>query len=274
MNSNSEPEIYFHVGTGKTGTTFLQYRVFPYLRGIKYIQRTKYKNSKKILAKAHHSRYLISREFDQQLEREVKWFSESYRDTKPIIVFRKHDSYIASQYRRFVKNGFTDGFKKFFDLKNDTGHFKKQDLNYMHQIEILEKYFTQKPLVLIYEDMRNSPEDFVQYLTKKIDATIDLSKVNFNRKHTSYSQKQLKAMLVMGKRINLRKRRVFKNSILHFLWQKYIGAIRYSTLYISKLIPESKFSDQALIDKKELDDIKEYYKQDWEKCLDYAKQNN
>ena len=30
-------EIFFHVGTGKTGSTFLQSRIFPKLKGIHYI---------------------------------------------------------------------------------------------------------------------------------------------------------------------------------------------------------------------------------------------
>ena len=107
MNHASEKQIFFHVGTGKTGTTFLQYRVFPKLRNIYYIQRTRYKNVKNIIAESDAQKILISREFDQQLEKEIRWFTHTYPDTTPIIVFRRHDSYIASQYRRFVKMALT-----------------------------------------------------------------------------------------------------------------------------------------------------------------------
>ena len=33
---SSEKEVFFHVGLGKTATTYLQYQFFPKLRGIHY----------------------------------------------------------------------------------------------------------------------------------------------------------------------------------------------------------------------------------------------
>ena len=36
----SEPSIYFHVGLGKTGSTFLQDRFFPRLMDIDYLLET------------------------------------------------------------------------------------------------------------------------------------------------------------------------------------------------------------------------------------------
>lgn len=128
MSNTPKKNIYFHVGTGKTGTTFLQYRVFSKFRDIYYIQRTRYKNAKKIINGSNYEKYLISREFDQQLEHEVKLFSADFPDAIPMIVFRRHDGYIASQYRRFVKNGFTGDFSEFFDLEKDKGFFKKTRL--------------------------------------------------------------------------------------------------------------------------------------------------
>ena len=157
MSEPSEKKIYFHVGTGKTGTTFLQYRIFPELKGIHYIQRTRYRKAKKIINRTHYAKYLISREFDQQLEEQVKLFAADFPDTIPIIVFRRHDDYIASQYRRFVKNGFTGGFTDFFDVENDKGYFRKTDLDYSRQIKILEENFNSKPVVLFYDELRNNP---------------------------------------------------------------------------------------------------------------------
>lgn len=267
---NNQKEIFFHVGTGKTGTTFLQYRVFPFFKGIHYIQRTKYKNAIRIIKSGTHDRYLVSREFDQQLEYEVKNFSAELPNTTPIIVFRKHDSYIASQYRRFVKNGFQGGFEKFFDLKNDDAFFKHRDLDYSHQIKILEKYFDRKPLVFIYEDMRKDPVAFINAMAKEMNVTIDMDDVNLNRKHTSYNQNQLKAILWTGKFINLRKRRVFKSGLIHFFWKLHLEAIRYSVLYVSKLFPERAFSGDPLISKSDLEAIANAYQKDWENVLEYA----
>jgi len=252
------------VGTGKTGTTYLQYRVFPKLEGIQYIQRTKFRRYPQLIAKSNSERILLSREFDQQLEREIKAFTRHYPDTTPIIVFRRHDSYIASQYRRFVKNGFTGSFTDFFDLDRDEGYFKQIDLNYQHQVELLKKYFTQPPLIFIYEDMRENPTAFFQIMAKAMGAQLNIDDINLNRKHTSYSLKQLKFIKQTGRRINLRKRRVFSNSILHFFWKIYMGAIRYSVLYLGRVLPDSRFDDTPLIDPRELERVQAAYAEDWE----------
>jgi len=259
--------IFYHVGTGKTGTTYLQYRVFPKLKGIQYIQRTKFRRYPELIAKSNSERILLSREFDQQLEREIKAFTKHYPDTTPIIVFRRHDSYIASQYRRFVKNGFSGSFTDFFDLDRDEGYFKQIDLNYQHQIKLLEQYFTKPPIVLIYEDMRAQPETFFLHFADLVGAELDLNEVNLHPKHTSYSPQQLKYMQQVGQRIDMRKRRVFRNSVLHFFWKLYMGAIRYTVLFIGKNLPASRFDDKPLIDPKELERVREAYAGDWEAIL-------
>lgn len=262
--------IFYHVGTGKTGTTYLQYRVFPKLRGIQYMQRTKFRRYPQLIAKSSSDRILLSREFDQQLEREIKAFTRHYPDTTPIIVFRRHDSYLASQYRRFVKNGYQGSFTDFFDLDRDEGRFRQVDLNYQHQIELLKKYFTQPPLIFIYEDMRAHPEAFFQHFANLVGAELDLNEVNLNPKHTSYSAKQLKFMQQVGRRIDMRKRRVFDNSVLHFFWKLYLGAIRYSVLYLGKVLPDSRFDDRPLIAPGELERVRAAYAEDWETVVSLA----
>ncbi len=97
------PEIIFHVGLGKTGSSYLQQHFFPKLKGIHYIPTSRYRFSPKIITKRHHQKYLVSREFDRQFDREVEWFSAMYPDARPVMVLRRHDSWIASQYRRQVK---------------------------------------------------------------------------------------------------------------------------------------------------------------------------
>ena len=262
--------IFYHVGTGKTGTTFLQYRVFPKLRGIQYFQRTKFRHYPRLIARSNRERILLSREFDQQLEQEIKAFTQHYPDTTPIIVFRRHDSYIASQYRRFVKNGFRGSFTDFFDLDRDEGYFKQIDLNYRHQIDLLKKYFTQPPLVFIYEDMREQPTAFFQTMAEAIGAQLHINDINLNPKHTSYSLQQLKFMQQVGRYINMRKRRIYDNSILHFFWKLYIGAIRYSVLYLGKVLPANRFDDSPLIAPEALERVRVAYTEDWETVLSQA----
>ena len=150
MAVKKQPEIYFHVGLGKTASTYLQYAFFPKLEGIHYVQRTQYRFYHSILSKNEYEKYFFSREIDQQLEAEVSQFAQHYPDTKPIIIFRRHDGWIASQYRRYIKNGSSRSFKDFLDLENDMGIWHKRDVTFRPMLDILEKYFSEKPLVLFH----------------------------------------------------------------------------------------------------------------------------
>ena len=253
-------EIYFHVGTGKTGSTFLQARIFPLLNGIYYIPTNRYHKIFQEIEKSSSTKILISREFDQQLEREVKRFSEKYPNTTPIIIFRRHDSYIASQYRRFVKNGFTGNFQAFFDLQKNEGYFKKSDLDYKSQVALLKKKFTKELIVFDYKDFKENAQNFTLKWTEIMSCSLDNKKVNWSRKHVSYSEHQLKVIKKFGKLINLKKRRVFKNSVLHFFWRIYLESIRYSILYLSFLAPKN---NEKLISKEELEAVKTHFQEDW-----------
>ncbi len=253
-------EIYFHVGTGKTGSTFLQARIFPLLKGIYYVPSNRYHKIFREIEKSPSTKILISREFDQQLEREVKRFSEKYPNTTPIIVFRRHDNYIASQYKRFVKNGFTGNFQAFFDLQNNEGYFKKSDLDYKSQVAILKKHFNKDLIVFTYKDFKENAQKFIQKWTEIMSCSLDKKKVDWSRKHTSYTEHQLKVIKKFGKIINLTKRRVFKNIVLNFLWRIYLGSIRYSILYLSFLVPKN---NEKLISKEELEAVKTHFQEDW-----------
>ena len=66
--------IFFHVGTSKTGSTFLQNRIFPLLKGIAYIPTNKYHNIYTEIKKIKQKSILVSREFDRQFEDEIEKF--------------------------------------------------------------------------------------------------------------------------------------------------------------------------------------------------------
>lgn len=259
MMSNS-PEIYFHVGTGKTGSTFLQARVFPLLKDIHYIPTNRYHKIFLEIENCRAEKILVSREFDQQLEREVKRFSEKHPNTTPIIVFRRHDSYIASQYRRFVKNGFTGSFQVFFDLQTNKGYFKQSDLDYKKQVTLLKKHFSKEPIIFTYEDFKENAQNFTQKWAEIMNCSLENEQVDWSRKHTSYSEHQLKVIKRFGKLIKLTKRRIFKNNILHFLWRIYLGSIRYSILHLAFLTPKNA---EKLISEEELKAVKNHYQEDW-----------
>ena len=268
MNSSLQ-KVYFHVGISKTGSTFLQKKVFPLLSEISYIPTNRYQNIFLEIEKIKFGNILVSREFDRQFEKEVVKFSNKHPQSTPIIVLRRHEEYFASQYRRFVKNGFTGELSDFLSLENDSGFFKKIHFNFKHQIDVLSKAFSQKPIVLFHHHLKSSPKKFVADFCEYTGSKVNIEEVNFTKKHGSYSEKQLKTIRFAAKYFDLRKRRVFKNPLLHLGWRFLHAIVRYGILYISFVMPKFIYSKEPLIDPEYLKKIRDYFKDDWERCLTY-----
>lgn len=274
MEQVFEKKIFFHVGLSKTASTYLQEKVFPLFEGVEYIHRMyRYKRVFEIIEKSEKNIILISREFDHQFEQELKRFAPKYPDIQIIIVFRRQDAWIASQYRRFFKNGHTIPFTDFFNLEENKGIFTKKDLYFTRYIETVENLFTKKPLVLLYDDLRKDPVAFFDYIAQIIGVSYDQTKVNLKSKHKSYSEKQLKALRAVSNIISLRKDNI-KSPLLYQLKRFYTNIIRYSVLYISKVLPDSYFGKEPLIDPKDLKAVKEYFADDWKYISEYAQKNN
>ena len=92
-----------------------------------------------------------------------------------------------------------------FDLKNDERFFKILHLSFSYQIDVLKDKFEKEPIVLFHEDLKSNPKKFIKQFCSLTFSDIDLEKVNFNEKHISYSEKQLKAIKVFSKYFNLKK---------------------------------------------------------------------
>ncbi len=269
------PEVYFHVGLGKVASTYLQHRFFPKLQRIHYVPTRRYRQSQEILEAAKYGRYFISREFDQQLEREVAWFSGFCPQAKPIIIFRRHDGWIASQYRRYVKNGGHLSFPEFIDVDQDTGLWKREHLTFYTHLEHLEHYFEHKPLVLFYDELREDPWAFFDKIAGFSDTGYNPKAVSLAKVHTSYNEKQLKIMRKMGRRLFGEERRLYDTRTLGG-WLRRRGQMlkSYAVLYPAKWAPGFLVPEGPLIPEEELLKVRAAFEEDWQMVKDYAMVNN
>jgi hypothetical protein len=274
MESPRVPEIFFHVGLGKTGSTYLQERFFPALKGIHYIPTLHYKKSKEIIPTLSAQKILVSREFDRQFDTEVKWFSETYPDARMIIFLRRHDSWIASQYRRFVKNGLPLSFTQFMDVEHNKGYWDKKELDFHAKLMFAEKHLTQKPLVLFYEDFKKDSLSVLDRMTEWMGASYDKATLNTAVKHASYNEKQLKIMRRVGRLVLNPTPKPIKNKVLRFLRRLWYMSWRYTILYSSLLVPGFMVSKKPLIASTELEKVREFMQTDWERCREYAEKIN
>jgi hypothetical protein len=263
-------QIFFHVGMSKTGSTFLQQRVFPLFKGVEYIPTNQFKRYPKLTQQSQVEKLLLSREFDSQMEREVKKWAIQFPDTQAILVLRSPEGWMASQYRRFTKNGYGLTFREFIDIENDKGFWRRDDLYFSKKIQILEKYFSQPPLVLLYDDLRKDAKGFIQKIANYSGASIDMEAINFEKFHQSYNEKQLKIMLKAGQRLKIQNVKPFRQSLLNTIYRYgIIYPQRYGVLYGARLVPNSWVNQAPLIPTDELQAIKDYYAEDWQKCIDY-----
>jgi len=263
-NTEAGQVVFFHVGLGKAASTFLQYAFFPRLKGIRYLQRTRYRRAPEWLAAQGPGRYLISREFDQQLERECAWFRNQLKGREgvtivPVIVLRRQDGWFASQYRRHIKNGSPLAFSAFIDAVADQGLWKLADGLFMPKLRFLEECFDRPPKVLFYEDLRADPSVWLQQFAGLLGATYDQGAIRLDKVHASYSEHQLLVMRVFS-------RRWFRQPIAHGKtnWLGRRGRLLacYAVLYAARFLPKRWFSE-PFIAPAELEAVQERFSEDW-----------
>ncbi len=269
-------EIFFHVGLGKAASTYLQYAFFPRLTGITYVQRTQFRHAPERIRRAGTGRFLVSREFDQQLIRECQWFRSSLGEersfqVRPLIVLRRQDSWFASQYRRHIKNGSPLSFREFLDVEKDAGLWKLSDGEFLPKLHFLEQCFGKPPIVFFYEDLRKDPKEWLNRLASALNAGFKPAQARLDAVHTSYSEHQLKIMRLVS-------RRFFPRPIAHgstgWLARRSRLLACYSVLYAAKLIPPGWTEPAPLISGEDLEAVRKYYEADWKDCQQYAKGGN
>ncbi len=265
-------EIYFHVGLGKTGSTYLQYKVFPKFKNLHYIQRTNYAKSFDIIHKTNHKKYLVSNEFDRQFAYETDRISKAFPHAKIIMVLRRNDSWLASQYRRWVKNGYPFTFEKFIDLDNDQGEWKQRDAYFYPYIESVIKKFKRMPLVLLHDELLSNPTRFIQKIADFMGVEYNPEEISLRKVHTSYNKKQLLLRRKWNHTFAGTLPESKNKTIAFFQGLFYVKPIRYGSLYLAKMWPKSKVPKEELTTERQLERIRKFYQADWEKCVAFSKQ--
>lgn len=269
-----KPEIYFHVGLGKVASSWLQYKVFDKFKGIHYIHRDRFRTWKRVLEENKYPKYLLSQEHDRQFERELSKFAELYPQTKTIIILRRHDSWIASQYRRYVKNGSHRPFTDFFDVENNEGRWDREVLYFYKKIKFLETHFDHKPLVLFHDELKEGGYSFLDRIAHYVGATYDRSRISLSASHTSYSEKQLLLLYEVSQKLFSRDRKQIEQPVLRWIEYRKRWLICHVILYMSFLFPDPRKKGKKLIPDEEFQKVRAFYEEDWQQCLDYAKANN
>ena len=262
-------EIYYHVGLGKTASTYLAEKVFPHFQNTVFSRHPREKHYE-TMEKASDGKFFVSHEFDRQLIPMVEMFSKRFPNAKPIIVLRIHDAWLASQYKRFVKNGFSISFKQFIDLENDTGYWKMKDALFFPMLQKLESAFQTKPLVLFHDDLKTDAYGFIDSIATFCDVTYDRNKISTKPFHSAYSTRQLKMMRRYGWNRLESENQFSDNKIIQW-FQKRTQLLRsYSLMAIANFLPEKWIDPKPLITTEELEKVGKKFEHDWKQCLEFA----
>lgn len=268
-----KPEIYWHIGLGRTATTFTQTRVFPKLKGIYFVSKKKFPDADEIIKQAPHDKILLTHEYSRNFDSILEAFAKKYPDAKIIVVFRRQDSWIASHYRRMVKNGYPEYFHKFYDFDHDRGHWKKNELYYIPLMENIVRTFRQKPLILFYHDLKSQPKKFVAQIMNYLQID-EHDPINFTPTHVSYNDNELKIRRWVARHTFLQENQNFRGHPLKKLIQFGNKTLRYPILYTAKAIPKKWIPQEPLIPPEDLEKIKDIYAEDWQQSIEYARKNN
>jgi hypothetical protein len=267
------PKIFFHIGLGKVASTYLQNRVFPALENIYYLPRDRFRRHPKIVASGKYPSILLSRESGLYLYEKLDDFKKIYPDAYILLFFRRQDEWIASHYRRYVKNGGLLCFEEYLDLENDSGIWKQQNLIYMDAIEKTRNLFGERLLVLTYDRLKNDQQDFVQRIADFTGATFDYQNISLKPVHSSHSEKKLKAARKISKLLGLTDpESSAAHRPFHRLRRRLELLRSHLILMVGSLLPERWAETETLTSTEQKDKIRSFYASDWQDLVEYEQQ--
>lgn len=269
----SDVEIFFHIGIERTGTKYLQKKVFPNYKSVHFINKNQYLKAKEIILKKEYPRYLVSMELslNDHFETEISDFMDTFPNTKIIMVFRPIGKWMVSHYKRIVKNGVNIEFSDLWSVDNDAWYTPKE-LFFMKKLQFLESKIIQKPLFLLYEELKHQPLLYLEKLAIYVGEDFNASEQDLNYVHSSYSTKQLIALKWVMNYVQIARIKPYENKIANWLHRLKVDSVRYVTMFIAKVLPQKIFEDKELIEKEDIEYIHHYYAKDWSETLEYVKE--
>ena len=208
--------IYFHIGLHKTGSTFLQKRIFPHLKdfiSINYFKNKKYFKEIENLQKFNHlvykkkeinnllklknnkKNFLISSEqFSGNgvyheigslngFHRNISFLKKFFPKSKIILIIRNQNDIISSFYKDEVNRGLTLNFQEWVNNNINSNGFNY--FKYDIMINFLFEYFGKKNVMVgLYEEVFKDKLS-IQKFFRKISKTIFYKKINMFKSNQS-----------------------------------------------------------------------------------------
>jgi hypothetical protein len=164
-------KIFFHVGLHKTGTTFLQRNVFPYIKDLDYygMDYRGFKFGKKINKKTLVSHEQLSGKpqssnIDNRIEK-LDLIKKHYPNAS-IIVFTRKKGWLKSLYSTYIKSGNTLSYDRWY---NEV--FNKKYLDQESYVKEIKKRF-ENVFVESFERFKDNNDDTIKRLCSFMDVKV------------------------------------------------------------------------------------------------------
>jgi len=284
--------LFIHVGLHKTGTTFLQNDVFPYLTDVDYIHldnrflkesQKKWSCQNQLTSSEALSGYpwKNNRKYRNRYENfenvAGKWLgsfensmcnlSQLFPDSKIIIVFRDHNVWIKSLYKQYLHEGGSKKFDDFFSFEDKKTVLAPIDFSFESRINILLKYFERENVFIgNYIEFRSDKENFLKKLNHFVGAVYKDADVRIVRKHNNLGVKRTQAGLL--RQFNRLDNLLSKSRFLPTMYNRLFHKLGISP----RIICQNKLS---FIDSRDIEmsalvrtEIDEFYSSDWQFVID------
>ena len=273
---NRSMEMYFHLGLTKVASTYFQQLVFPNLAGVTYYPKHQYRRYREIVASSTKGKFLFSTEKDWNVVEAVEEITGLFPDARIILFVRRHDDWLLSRYRYRIRQLGNESFPEFFDLDEDSGIWKRDELLLKPKIEAIERLCLMPPLVLTYDLLKEDPGEFLSRLTGFMGVAFDMSKHRRKPIHSAFSEKQL-IILRKWNRFFTYKPLPNAGPLKRKIHRKYHEFILHTIAFFVRFIPRILLNKKMLLtaeDHRTLKRVREYYADDWAFCQDYCQKNS
>ena len=271
MTQKQNKSIFFHVGLPKAASTFLQRNVFPNFNGIHFIKKHDFKHRDRIIENPSCHKILMSIELNLDAEggmAKLRDVAAKYPHAYPIIVLRKHGSWLKSKYKYYLRKHGDQQFDDYFDLNGD-GVLELDNLLFYPKLKLLESLFTHEPLVIFQEELKENPLAIIDMLADFMDATYKNQDIQIRHVKKSYSSRQLKAIRRFN-RLYQYDHSSIRSKSLKFIYKKFSGFLLHSIAYIAWAFPYRTNHKEPLIPQRKIQKVDEAFREDWDQCIRYV----
>lgn len=263
-------QLTLHIGLHKTGTSFLQYVLFPKIDGVEIYRG--YSPVRRIMRMDPDKKIILSDEsfsgdplksgYSEAFEKNIKRLKLLFGDPNIVLGIRNQQSLVLSIYKQYLQQKGYKSIEYLFNTQN-TGILKHDDLLLYPRIKVLKENFS-RVFTFDQKALLNKPDEFINALTKFLGVDNQIISLDENTHQSNKS-------IVSIKQVNyLRKLNKINAGLKHLnpnlgLYGGLFNSLNITPRDICQKRMNGKNSAPFQLPKELSGFLHEYYKADWNK---------